>query len=175
MGFFDLFKSKPKGKADGPPRPKPTTKVDLKKRFDLQARSGQGSMSKVWRAYDRKLGRGVCLKLLDKAKTAKFEARFIGRKKPPAFPDCPTGPITIIPALLLEQLRAYRIHISEAGTGTASRSLLSALLAVVCKEAGLPAATLQQEIAPTTRAPLYGTSTTPSTTGVPSGTGGPVR
>jgi hypothetical protein len=31
--------------------------------------------------------------------------------------------------------------------------------------------TLQQEITPTTRAPLPGTSTAPSTTGVPSGTG----
>src|SRR5947209_19492836 len=39
-------------------------------------------MSKVWRAYDRTLGRTVCLKLLDKVKTAKFEARFVGRKKP---------------------------------------------------------------------------------------------
>jgi eukaryotic-like serine/threonine-protein kinase len=88
VGFFDLFKSKAKGKADGPPRPKPTTRVDLKKRFDLQARSGQGSMSKVWRAYDRKLGMGVCLKLLDKRKTANFEARFAGRKKPPEGEIC---------------------------------------------------------------------------------------
>ena len=75
MGFFDLFKSKRGGKKKKPP-------VDLKKRFDLQARSGQGSMSKVWRAFDRDIGRIVCLKLLDKKKTAKFEARFIGRNKP---------------------------------------------------------------------------------------------
>ncbi|MBO0700479.1 MAG: serine/threonine protein kinase [Zavarzinella sp.] len=33
-------------------------------------------MSKVFHAYDNKLGRMVCLKLLDKAKTAAFEARF---------------------------------------------------------------------------------------------------
>ena len=33
-------------------------------------------MSKVCHAYDNKLGRTVCLKLLDKAKTAKFEERF---------------------------------------------------------------------------------------------------
>ena len=84
MGFFDLFKSKPKkGKAPpGPPRPKPKLKVDLKKRFDLHSRTGQGSMSKVWRAYDRDIGTAICLKLLDKEKTKKFEARFIGRNKP---------------------------------------------------------------------------------------------
>ena len=86
MGFFDLFKStgksKGKGKIAGPPRPKPKLKVDLKKRFDLHSRTGQGSMSKVWRAYDRDLGMAVCLKLLDKEKTKKFEARFIGRNKP---------------------------------------------------------------------------------------------
>jgi serine/threonine protein kinase len=74
VGFFDFFKSGG-GK-------KKKAKVDLKRRFDLQTRSGQGSMSKVWRAYDREIGRVVCLKLLDKEKTAKFEARFIGRKKP---------------------------------------------------------------------------------------------
>jgi serine/threonine protein kinase len=39
-------------------------------------------MSKVWRARDRNTGRMVCLKLLDKAKTLKFEARFPGLKKP---------------------------------------------------------------------------------------------
>jgi serine/threonine protein kinase len=39
-------------------------------------------MSKVWRARDRSIGRVICLKLLDKQKTAKFEARFLGSKKP---------------------------------------------------------------------------------------------
>ena len=58
------------------------SRVDIKKRFELIGRTGQGSMSKVWRARDRKLGRMVCLKLLDKLKTAKFEARFQGAKKP---------------------------------------------------------------------------------------------
>lgn len=84
MGLFDLFKGKKKAGKDptAASRPKPKLKVDLKKRFDLQSRTGQGSMSKVWRAYDRELGTGVCLKLLDKEKTAKFEARFVGRNKP---------------------------------------------------------------------------------------------
>jgi serine/threonine protein kinase len=39
-------------------------------------------MSKVWRARDRNLGRVVCLKVLDKEKTARFEARFPGLVKP---------------------------------------------------------------------------------------------
>lgn len=81
MGFFDLFKGGARKKKGKPP-------IDIKKRFDLQARSGQGSMSKVWRAYDREVGRVVCLKLLDKEKTAKFEARFVGRNKPPEGEIC---------------------------------------------------------------------------------------
>ncbi len=45
-------------------------------------------MSKVWKARDKKLGRTVCLKILDKEKTAKFEARFPGAKKPPEGEIC---------------------------------------------------------------------------------------
>jgi serine/threonine protein kinase len=56
--------------------------VDVEKRFDLMGRTGQGSMSKVYRARDRKLGRVICLKILDKEKTRRFEARFIGRNRP---------------------------------------------------------------------------------------------
>ncbi len=59
-----------------------TPKVDLKKRFDLIARVGQGSMSKVWRATDRESGKIVALKVLDPVKTANFEARFTGLNKP---------------------------------------------------------------------------------------------
>jgi len=58
------------------------TRITVSKRFELIVRTGQGSMSKVWRAKDRELGRIVCLKLLDKEKTAKFEARFPGLKRP---------------------------------------------------------------------------------------------
>jgi serine/threonine protein kinase len=57
-------------------------KADVAKRFDLRRTSGQGSMSKVWQAYDKELGRVVCLKLLNKEKTASFEARFVGLSKP---------------------------------------------------------------------------------------------
>jgi serine/threonine protein kinase len=73
VGLFSWFKSKPKSNLP---------KIDLRKRFDLLNRTGQGSMSKVWRARDLSLGRTVCLKLLDKEKTAKFEMRFTGLNKP---------------------------------------------------------------------------------------------
>ena len=56
--------------------------INVSKRFDLMGRTGQGSMSKVWRARDREAGRVVCLKILDKEKTSKFEQRFMGLKKP---------------------------------------------------------------------------------------------
>jgi eukaryotic-like serine/threonine-protein kinase len=58
--------------------------VEIPKRFDMRGRTGQGSMSKVYQAFDSKIGRTVCLKVLDKIKTAKFEERFTkqGLKKP---------------------------------------------------------------------------------------------
>jgi serine/threonine protein kinase len=67
----------------GPKRPKSKLPIaDISKRFDLLGRTGQGSMSKVWRARDKNIGRVVCLKVLDREKTAKFEARFPGLKRP---------------------------------------------------------------------------------------------
>lgn len=78
MGFLSfLFGGK---KAGGGKKGLKVT--DLNKRFELSGRTGQGSMSKVYRAYDRSLGRNVCLKVLDKLKTQNFEARFKGLKKP---------------------------------------------------------------------------------------------
>lgn len=68
-----LFKSKPKSKI-------PLT--DINKRFELIARTGQGSMSKVWRARDRATGKTVCVKVLDRVKLAKFESRFVGMNRP---------------------------------------------------------------------------------------------
>ena len=56
--------------------------ADVAKRFDLRGRTGQGSMSKVFQAFDKDLGRTVCLKVLDKEKTANFEARFKAAGKP---------------------------------------------------------------------------------------------
>jgi serine/threonine protein kinase len=57
-------------------------KTDVTKRFNLIGRIGQGSMSKVWKAIDYNSGRTVALKVLDKEKTAKLEARFVGLKRP---------------------------------------------------------------------------------------------
>jgi serine/threonine protein kinase len=56
--------------------------IDVDKRFEIMGRTGQGSMSKVFRARDKETGRTVCLKILDKEKTAKFEARFVGMNRP---------------------------------------------------------------------------------------------
>jgi eukaryotic-like serine/threonine-protein kinase len=86
VGFGDwlknLFAGKKKGGGGTAKKTAKTPRVDVKKRFDLLNRTGQGSMSKVWRARDNKLGRMICLKLLDKAKTAHFEARFKGLQRP---------------------------------------------------------------------------------------------
>jgi serine/threonine protein kinase len=80
VGVLDfLFGGGKKGEGAEGKNPRP---VNVAKRFELSGRTGQGSMSKVYRAYDRDLGRTVCLKLLDKLKTANFEARFKGLKKP---------------------------------------------------------------------------------------------
>lgn len=69
-----LFKRRPKKKK--------IKKTDIDRRFDRIGRVGQGSMSKVWRARDLMTGRIVALKILDKEKTARFEARFEGLDKP---------------------------------------------------------------------------------------------
>lgn len=81
MGFFSFFGGKGKGPTLST---KGLKRADVDKRFELSGRTGQGSMSKVYRAYDREIGRTVCLKLLDRAKTIRFEQRFTaqGLKKP---------------------------------------------------------------------------------------------
>jgi serine/threonine protein kinase len=82
VGFLDKLKglfAKPKNRL-------PIVNID--KRFELLGRTGQGSMSKVWRARDRQSSRIVCLKVLDKEKTLKFEARFPGLKRPPEGAIC---------------------------------------------------------------------------------------
>jgi serine/threonine protein kinase len=75
VGFFSSLFGSDKGRKKLP-------RIDVGQRFDLLNRTGQGSMSRVWRARDKKLGRIVCVKLLDKEKTAKFEARFPGLNRP---------------------------------------------------------------------------------------------
>jgi len=64
------------------PKPAKSKPVDVKKRFELIGRVGQGSMSKVWRARDSMSGKTVALKVLDKAKTARLEKRFVGLDRP---------------------------------------------------------------------------------------------
>ncbi|MCE9566099.1 MAG: serine/threonine protein kinase [Planctomycetes bacterium] len=85
MGLFDFLfgkKTTGGGKAANRGAGANPTRVNVEKRFELSGRTGQGSMSKVYRAYDRDLGRNICLKILDKEKTKKFEERFKGLKKP---------------------------------------------------------------------------------------------
>ncbi len=81
MGLFSFLSGK---KSDGGGGKKGLKRANIAKRFELSGRTGQGSMSKVYRAYDREIGRHVCLKLLDKLKTQRFEERFkaMGLKKP---------------------------------------------------------------------------------------------
>lgn len=74
MGLFDFLL--------GGGSKKGLKRSNIEKRFQLSGRTGQGSMSKVFRAYDTEIGRNVCLKILDKVKTKKFEDRFVGLKKP---------------------------------------------------------------------------------------------
>ena len=64
-----LFKRKPK-----------INKVDIESRFQLVSRVGQGSMSKVWRAVDRRLEKTVALKVLDFEKTKRLDSRFTHMK-----------------------------------------------------------------------------------------------
>src|SRR5438445_410369 len=59
-------------------------KTDITRRFDLIGRVGQGSMSRVWRARDTMSGKIVALKVLDKDKTKRFEARFAPELKKPS-------------------------------------------------------------------------------------------
>ena len=50
MGFFDSFKKLFKSRPEASKLPI----IDVDKRFELLGRTGQGSMSKVWRARDQR-------------------------------------------------------------------------------------------------------------------------
>ena len=65
--FTDLFKN---------------DKLDVSSRFEMMREAITGTMSKFRAARDIKTGKTVGLKLLDAEKTAAFEARFKGLKKP---------------------------------------------------------------------------------------------
>lgn len=82
MGVFDSLKQMFGGGGK-------TSRVNIKERFELFGKSGQGSMSRVHRAKDRENGnRVVCIKILDMKKLAEFEARFVGLKRPPEGEIC---------------------------------------------------------------------------------------
>ena len=59
-------------------------KVDVRRRFELHGRVGQGSMSKVWRATDTIGSKSVAIKVLDKPRLARLDNRFqsLGLKRP---------------------------------------------------------------------------------------------
>src|SRR5205809_1737496 len=59
-----------------------SSKVDIRKRFELLREAICGTMSDFYMARDRKSGQIVGLKVLDRKKTEVFEARFKGLVKP---------------------------------------------------------------------------------------------
>ena len=71
MGLFDFFKAKVAN-----------TGVDISKRYALLREAISGTMSKFYKAKDLRTGQVVGLKILDREKTAAFEDRFRGLKKP---------------------------------------------------------------------------------------------
>jgi eukaryotic-like serine/threonine-protein kinase len=58
-------------------------RTDIAMRFELLSEGFVGTMSRFYKARDRKYDRIVGLKLCDSEKIALFEARFAGLKKPP--------------------------------------------------------------------------------------------
>jgi len=57
-------------------------RVDVRGRYSLETEAISGTMSDFHKARDRRTGQIVGLKILDPEKTAAFEARFKGLKKP---------------------------------------------------------------------------------------------
>jgi serine/threonine-protein kinase len=57
-------------------------RVDIQARYEVLREAVSGTMSKFFKARDRETGEIVGLKVLDKEKTAAFEARFRGLTKP---------------------------------------------------------------------------------------------
>ena len=71
MGFLNQFKTIITG-----------GRVDVRGRYEFLRAAISGTMSKFYMARDRETGKIVGLKILDPKKTAEFEARFKGLKKP---------------------------------------------------------------------------------------------
>lgn len=71
MGLFDRLKQIASG-----------NRCDVNQRFEVLREAISGTMSKFFKARDRRTDRIVGVKVLDKQKTAELEARFKGAKKP---------------------------------------------------------------------------------------------
>lgn len=66
-------------------KPAPRAKVrriKLASRFTIVAETGQGSMSRIYRAMETATGRTICLKVQDRAKTTAAMARSAGANRP---------------------------------------------------------------------------------------------
>src|SRR5262245_59726861 len=61
-------------KPASPPKVK-LRRINVQRRFMIIAETGEGSMSRVYRALDNETGRTVCLKIQDKEKTTAAVAR----------------------------------------------------------------------------------------------------
>jgi eukaryotic-like serine/threonine-protein kinase len=72
MGLLDSFKGMFAG----------ARRVDIRARYEILREAISGTMSKFYMARDRETNRIVGLKILDPKKTADFEARLKGLKKP---------------------------------------------------------------------------------------------
>ncbi|HUY89904.1 MAG TPA: serine/threonine-protein kinase [Pirellulales bacterium] len=71
MGLLDQFKTIISG-----------GRVDVRGQYEFMRAAISGTMSQFYKARDRETGEIVGLKILDRKKTAEFEARFKGLKKP---------------------------------------------------------------------------------------------
>jgi len=79
--FDKLFGSKKPAGPKPPPATKPK-RVNIDRRFTIIAETGQGSMSKVYKALDKEAGRTVCLKVQDLAKATDAAARAAKEGRP---------------------------------------------------------------------------------------------
>jgi serine/threonine protein kinase len=81
--FGKLFGFGKSGRAKIPTPAAPKgRRVNLAKRFAIVGETGQGSMSRVYRAVDNETGRAICLKVQDLAKTSAAMSRAIGGHRP---------------------------------------------------------------------------------------------
>ena len=142
MGLFDRLFRKGGNSRKGKKRLK---RIDVAKRFEGLLRTGQGSMSRVFRTYDREIGRTVALKLLDKVKTKRFEERFPGLNKPTEGeiclaklirrldPQAIRGSVTILPmAIGIGRGTEANAPLGRAVLGGLVAGLVTTLLVVPC-------------------------------------------